>query len=252
MSDPAIETMKRISAVSPFNDGVMDIVEQIEIFPRSSIYNSTHALRKKNNEVASGIIRKNGAPQKDITGRRYGSLVIIQKTEERLRHSVVYIAQCDCGQEIKVTKHHVDRMTTHCGCKGVGKAKRPMPGSLGISDKRSLRGTARTTPGRSLFSQYQQSAKKRGINFDISRIDFLDITQCDCYYCGASPSNEKIVGDINFMYNGLDRVDSSKGYSVSNCVPCCKICNIAKNTLSIEEFKEWVNRIYHHWAMIIK
>jgi hypothetical protein len=36
----------------------------------------------------------------------------------------------------------------------------------------------------------------------------------------------------------LDRIDNSVGYTESNCVPCCAICNITRNTLyTYEEFK---------------
>lgn len=42
---------------------------------------------------------------------------------------------------------------------------------------------------------------------------------------------------------GLDRVDSSKGYEESNIVPCCKVCNRIKWTLSQEEFIQHIHKI---------
>lgn len=46
------------------------------------------------------------------------------------------------------------------------------------------------------------------------------------------------------MYNGLDRLDNTKGYTKDNVAPCCTVCNSAKGTLTVTEFSEWVERIY--------
>lgn len=36
------------------------------------------------------------------------------------------------------------------------------------------------------------------------------------------------------------RIDSTKGYVLSNVRPCCKVCNRAKGTLSLKEFLNWI------------
>ena len=46
----------------------------------------------------------------------------------------------------------------------------------------------------------------------------------NCFYCN---DNVKI---------GIDRVDSSKGYTIDNVVPCCSKCNWMKGVLSKEDF----------------
>lgn len=229
------------------------VIEQMELFPPSSRFNSTYALRKRHNEVADRVKseKRIGAPAADITGQRFGSLVIVCATSDRQRGGVVYVARCDCGREIKVTKQHVERMTTHCGCKGVGKARKSMPGSLGIAGLNSgarHKASSRSAM-RSIFAAYRQSARKRGFRFDISRTDFLEMIKRNCHYCGAPPSNERKAGDVVIIYNGIDRVDSSKGYSIANCVPCCRVCNIAKNAMSVDDFRDWVKNIYHNWVL---
>lgn len=229
----------------------MEITEQMEIFPQSSRFNSTHAIRERTNRAADKVKanKKKGAPIKDITGERFGDLVIVCQTDERSSGAVVYIARCDCGKEIKVTSSHVKRFTTHCGCKGVGKSKKPMPGALGIDSKfGAYTGTLTNTPGNTIYAQYRQSAKSRGHRFDITRADFLRMIQQDCHYCGAAPSNRREFGDVVFEYNGLDRLDSAKGYSVDNCVPCCRTCNVAKNDLHVDDFRAWIVKVYEKWA----
>ncbi len=46
-----------------------------------------------------------------------------------------------------------------------------------------------------------------------------------------------------FPFNGVDRIDSKKGYEETNVVPCCKMCNFAKKELKYEEFMVWINRL---------
>lgn len=35
---------------------------------------------------------------------------------------------------------------------------------------------------------------------------------------------------------GIDRVDSQKGYSKGNCVPCCEVCNEMKLDYPVAEW----------------
>lgn len=91
---------------------------------------------------------------------------------------------------------------------------------------------------------------------DISFEEFFKLSQLDCFYCGASPSNKinssltrngaskisKEQGD--FIYNGLDRVDNSKNHTKDNCVTCCSTCNYAKRMMPQDVFFEWVGKIY--------
>lgn len=80
----------------------------------------------------------------------------------------------------------------------------------------------------------------------LSLDEFIEISQKNCYYCNSEPKNsfcDKKNGAA-FIYNGLDRLDYSIGHTQDNCVPCCKWCNISKNTRSVSEFLEWVKLVY--------
>ncbi len=63
------------------------------------------------------------------------------------------------------------------------------------------------------------NAEVRGIKFDLSFQEFMQLWQEPCEYCGDK------IGTI-----GIDRVDSRGGYNVDNIVPCCGTCNLMKNT----------------------
>ena len=47
-------------------------------------------------------------------------------------------------------------------------------------------------------------------------------------------------------YNGIDRVNPALGYVEDNVVTCCKICNIAKHDLRLEEFLAWIEKLKRH------
>lgn len=55
--------------------------------------------------------------QIDLTGRRFGKLYVIEKTNERNRGCVTWLCQCDCGNLcIKNGAYLRNGDTTSCGC----------------------------------------------------------------------------------------------------------------------------------------
>ena len=45
-------------------------------------------------------------------------------------------------------------------------------------------------------------------------------------------------------FNGVDRIDSSLGYSVNNCLPCCEKCNKMKLVYETNDFLNHIKQIY--------
>ena len=104
---------------------------------------------------------------------------------------------------------------------------------------------------RKLIRRYKSRAKERGLEYDLTEEQFKEITQKNCYYCGAKPknkmhpkTNKNLYANGEYIYNGIDRIDNKKGYSIDNVVPCCKICNVAKNNLTQQKFKNWIEKVY--------
>lgn len=64
-------------------------------------------------------------------------------------------------------------------------------------------------------------------------------------YWEVPPSNrtKDRWGNGIFIYNGIDRVDPSGGYTLDNVTPACIICNRAKSDMTIVEFTAWVKRL---------
>lgn len=81
-----------------------------------------------------------------------------------------------------------------------------------------------------VFREYQQSAKKRELDFTLTLEQLTQFIKSECFYCGHIPEFE------NYERSGLDRVDSAQGYILENIVACCSRCNYAKQTMSVDEF----------------
>ena len=81
---------------------------------------------------------------------------------------------------------------------------------------------------------------------DLNIDQLFQLCGMECYYCGRKPSNRKNYDNSHFIYNGLDRIDNNFGHSYNNVIPCCKWCNYAKQSLTIDEFYDWAKRAYNH------
>ena len=95
---------------------------------------------------------------------------------------------------------------------------------------------------RAVLRVYEYSAKERGLEFNLSRETFEHLTASNCTYCGVEPLQFQ-TRFSEFKYNGIDRVDNTKGYEIENCVTCCKLCNRMKDTLSLDEFKSHIAKV---------
>lgn len=82
---------------------------------------------------------------------------------------------------------------------------------------------------RMTYAKFLHYVSRRGLETDLTEIQFLALRAQDCNYCqGALP----VSGC------GLDRIDNKKGYLVDNVLPCCAACNKAKmEHLSPDEWR---------------
>lgn len=168
----------------------------------------------------------------DRVGERFGRLVIIAKAPGRKK----WLVRCDCGVEKVVIYGNLKTSTKSCGClKSEGNWAKDVSGvPFGMS-------TRNTT-----LLEYKLGAKSRNLNWDLLDEQFDILTKANCHYCGREPSNIKKskYNKGDFVYQGIDRIDNSKGYEIKNCVPCCKICNRAKDTMTQEDFYSWIDMVF--------
>ena len=105
-----------------------------------------------------------------------------------------------------------------------------------------------------LFQSFATTRRSRNLCWELTRDQAVSQwpNEC-CHYCNAAPSQSRSGSKSRpqdaVKFNSLDRLDSALGYTIDNVVPCCKICNFAKNTMSVEEFRAWLSRVYGHFVL---
>lgn len=99
---------------------------------------------------------------------------------------------------------------------------------------------------RKIYAKYVDAARRRGIEFKLTREEFRELCERPCVYCGYPPTNDN-KDHLRFngvwRYNGLDRIDNSKGYLHGNVQPCCTVCNKLKSNLEEKDFLARVSLI---------
>lgn len=113
-----------------------------------------------------------------------------------------------------------------------------------------------------IFSRYRHGARIRGLVFEVTLEEFQELCSKNCFYCDAAPKRRnkyyRSDGTRNkcnptataraadrawIVSNGVDRLDSSAGYTLNNCVPCCDVCNTMKSDMSVDTFLKHVGNI---------
>lgn len=168
----------------------------------------------------------------DLTGMKFNRLFVVNFAYKR-NENYYWNVICDCGTE-KIIEGGKLRSgnTQSCGC---------------LRDQNRLKDFGEATFNQ-LWLRYSSGAKNRNIEFNLTKNEVKNITQQSCYYCGIKPS-QIIKSDCengDTIYNGIDRLDSSKGYSLDNCVPCCGKCNTAKMAMSRDDFLSWIENVYNY------
>lgn len=180
-----------------------------------------------------------------VLGATYGQITVIKTAGQKAQRQWYYVGRCSCGT-IKCFRGSA--LTT-------GRVK-----SCGCLQRKIVATTLRKPPGESgftrLYRNYKRGAIKRNYEFNLTKNEVRQLTAAPCYYCGIAPSqimNNKTFGvteegikNSEYKYNGIDRMDNQLGYSLNNCVTCCGQCNVAKRSMSSNEFLNLILKIYNH------
>lgn len=170
----------------------------------------------------------------DLTGQKFGERTVIKQVlaPEHIKnknHSY-WLCKCSCGTETVVSGGHL-RYNKTKRCKGCNMTPfRKKEGECSFN-------------GLYLLHKHRKQSKELG--FELSKYEFKKLTSGNCKYCNSQPLQEHKGKTAygSYKYNGIDRIDSSKGYIKDNCVSCCQFCNRAKNDSSLEEFDAWIKRL---------
>lgn len=148
----------------------------------------------------------------------------------------IWMVRCDCsGQNGKCTTKNksvpVKGLHTYlksCGCY--------------LTEKRFSE-----DPWLSSFKFWINSIKKGKHSNKLNFEQWKKLSRGNCYLCGAPPNQrlQNVVSDLK--RSGIDRVNSSLGYSMENCRPCCKDHNIMKKDHSLEKFINLCQKVVNYY-----
>lgn len=174
----------------------------------------------------------------DIVEKTFGKLFVINYLgtrhiikQNRKRYKHLYKCICSCGNSIETERLGlITGNKKSCGC------------IINISRRKGLYSVYTA-----LYNQIRYSAIKRNHKFLLNREECVELVKKECHYCDHSGRalfkyhKRNIQLEVN--YNGLDRIDSSKEYTLDNIVPCCYICNRAKMDLPYKDFISYIEEI---------
>lgn len=155
-----------------------------------------------------------------------------------------YLCKCVCGSQRTIRSGDF-KIRKSCGCTRLSGTPRQV-------ERWTFRrkGTLTENLSRGIYRNYKRAAEKRSYSFELTYNQFLNLIQQPCRYCTESPSSlwrgssRKYLEPMIFKYNGVDRVDNSLGYTATNCVPCCSLCNNSKGTLPLSIWLDWIQKVY--------
>lgn len=183
----------------------------------------------------SGQFKKNRIPNnyQDLSGIRFNHLIVIKrinsiKTKNGRRS--VWRCKCDCGYIFNVSGSNIKRAQQ---CKFCANKV------IGMKSAKKTRKPQGVSTVNSIYGNYKYRANKKGLSFELTTDQFTKLIFSPCFYCGRVGAQicyeDKIWKKIK--YNGIDRKNSNIGYTLENCVTCCKTCNYGKRDLP---FDEWI------------
>lgn len=173
---------------------------------------------------------------KCVAGYKHGLLTVVSVTDRfkygkdgRGRARIV-VVRCECGVVSEMTTSRLKQVNS-CGRKN--HLMHPEDIAFG-----------------QLYRIHRIGAARRGLEFNLDESTFKSLVSRNCYYCGRAPYQRAKVKQVSrtceFVYSGIDRLNSNIGYIADNCVPACGTCNKAKSTTSHDEFCQWISLVHSH------
>lgn len=209
-----------------------------------------NALRHEN-KTSCGCKDGRGCRSQCKIGEVYGNLTILKTWSEKFNNhkskEKVCECKCDCGKTIVVrAKYLRSNHKKSCGCLQY----------LNNSKHHAWKGHEEIS--RSVWNNIKRGSKRRGrtIFFDISIDQAWDLFLKQKRKCAISGVEIKFsIKNARYIEAkensaSLDRIDSSKGYTLDNVQWVHKTVNIMKMSLSQEEFITWCRIISNNSVIV--
>ncbi len=238
------ELLKRVTPINP------NIIDAVSYISKKGIEKFYYLVKctdcdftyKVYNKLKKRKTCRYCISRKEFIGKKFGRLTVLNIDHiDKKRQAIYWNCLCDCENYKSVPTCRLNNGDTKsCGCFNLECSSKLNKGKISPYYKPN-----NYSAKYKVFSTYRCGASDRGIVFDLSFEDFEKMMVKNCHYCNSEPKkiSQSSQSRSKIKYNGIDRVDSQKGYAVENCVPCCSRCNSAKSNSSLEEFEAWITQL---------
>lgn len=213
----SIENEKNLIEKYQSGDLITNLSNQFSL-PRHHIYIilKRNSIKTKNNKI------------KDLTNKIFDKLTVTRYYDtinEKRRWACI----CACGNIIIVaTFDLIMGHTTSCGC-----------------NRRSD-----NPRGTTIKKVFVEDYSDGNLPIEI----FYNLSQMNCHYCAIAPSNlrkyawgtrpDYYDSKGDFIFNGLDRVNSDLPHNIDNVITACFQCNRSKGDTNYHDFVSHVKNLY--------
>lgn len=166
-------------------------------------------------------------------GDKREHLTVLEKirTGSKITH---FLCQCDCGKTKRISVHSLGRIKS-CGCRLFVRYK----------EHRDFKGCGKLPLAK--WNTFKRNAKKRGIPFDLSIEEgwnLFEEQEEKCAFTGIEIAFWVGSGRTRRRSTAsLDRIDSTKGYTIHNVHWVHKRINQIKMDMPLDEFISWCRKV---------
>lgn len=171
----------------------------------------------------------------DLTGRRFGRLVVLKRDDEcNKKYILKWICKCDCGKEWPVVGSSLMYgSTTSCGC---------------IRREKHWKGYEDLSG--SYWNSIQKGAKSRNLECTITIEEAWDLYIKQNKKCALTGVDIKIIPNITFHGKehtaSLDRIENTEGYTINNVRWVHSDINMLRRAYSDDFFIKWCKLVAKH------
>lgn len=175
---------------------------------------------------------------KDLTGKKFNKLTVVNRAISDRSGSVMWNCVCDCGKEVVASSDHLTRKKQpikSCGCQRFkrGNQHKQWNGFEGISGG--------WWANRILRERTQNTRKK--VSVTVTKEYAWDLFLKQNKKCALTGIELIISADHKYNTASIDRIDSSKGYEEDNIQWVHKHINFMKRTYSQDYFIELCKKV---------
>lgn len=180
-------------------------------------------------DIKKPIIKEPHIPE-DLTGKRYGKLLVIKLSEKTYskKRWTMWECLCDCGNTPVVMANNLKRNGSN-SCKNCTNLK---PAFQTISKR--------------AYEQHWRNAKRRNYDNNLTQELYTEIIKLPCTYCGQFSIRKNVNTGITLELNSVDRKNNEPYYKLENSQPVCFICQAMKSDMTHKEFLCHMNNINNY------